>query len=210
MLEQNPSLVIEICLRYPDGYPVVRESAWMEHMGDESYSTPSAFTDGAGYCTWLVYPGLHELCVPNHTLMGSLPILALRGSGLAVPGMVASAEKTTYHVVLDGDHLAFDATPLAPLPTPVRCLKRQTYELMIPAHEPAPLAYALGGAEGMATAHFHAGTPGDKRLGSAVHSPFMRLSTAWVLQPRPRSTDVAEPGVVPSYPPTFFYKSLNR
>ena len=85
MLEQNPSLVIEICLRYPDGYPVVRESAWMEHMGDESYSTPSAFTDGAGYCTWLVYPGLHELCVPNHTLMGSLPILALRGSGLAVP-----------------------------------------------------------------------------------------------------------------------------
>ena len=209
MLEQNPSLVIEICLRYLNGNPVVGESVWLEHLGNESYSTPDALTDEAGFCTWLVYPGLHELCVPDHTLMGSLPILALRGSGLAIPGMVARAEKTTYFVVLDGNHLAFDATPLAPRPTPVRCVKRQTYELMIPSHEPvvpAP-AQAHERIEGMAT---YLAYIDGKGIGPVVHSPFMRLSTAWVLQPRPRFTNVLGPGEERAHPPTFFYKSLNR
>ena len=166
MLEQNPSLVIEICLRYLNGNPVIGESVWMEHLGDESCSTPDVLTDEAGSCTWLVYPGLHELCVPNHSLMGSLPILALRGSGLAIPGMVAGAEKTTYHIVLDEDHLAFDATPLAPLPTPVRCRKRQTYEMMIPTSEPiVPIpVQAHGGAEGIVMTHLDDGGDAMGRL----------------------------------------------
>lgn len=207
MLEQNPSLVIEICLRYLNGDPVVGESVWMEHLGDESYSTPDALTDEAGSCTWLVYPGLHELCVPNHSLMGSLPILALRGSGLAIPGMVAGVEKTAYHIVLDGNHLAFDATPLLPLPTPVRCRKRQTYELMIPAHEPVVPAPAqmLENIEGMATALVYSG---GKGIGRVAHNPFMRMSTAWVLQPR--LTDAVEPEAKRTHQPTFFYKSLGR
>ncbi len=209
MLEQNPSLVIEICLRYLNGNPVVGESVWMEHLGDESYSTPDALTDEAGSCTWLVYPGLHELCVPNHSLMGSLPILALRGSGLAIPGIVARAKKTTYHIVLDEDHLAFDATPLAPLPTPVRCRKRQTYEMMVPTHEPVlpDPAQALGSIEGIVMTHLDAG---GRRNGPVVHNPFMRLSTVWILQPRPRPTDGAEPGALGARQPTFFYKSMSR
>jgi len=209
MLEQNPSLVIEICLRYLNGDPAVGESVWMEHLGDESYSTPDALTDEAGSCTWLVYPGLHELCVPNHSLMGSLPILALRGSGLAIPGMVARATKTTYHIVLDEDHLAFDATPLAPLPTPVRCWKRQTYEMMVPAPEPAlsHLVQVSGGAEGVASIP---ASRGENPIRPVVHNPFMRLSTVWVLQPRPRLTGGAEPATQHTHQPTFFYKSLGR
>ena len=209
MLEQNPSLVIEICLRYLDGNPVVRESVWMEHLGDESYSTPDVLTDEAGSCTLLVYPGLHELSVPDHSIMGSLPILALAGSGLDIPGMVARAEKTTYHLVLDGNHLAFDATPLAPLPTPVRCVKRQTYELMIPSHAPVVLAPAQADKrmEGMATSLAYLEGKGK---GPVAHSPFMRLSTAWVLQSRPRPTHVSGSGEARTHPPTFFYKSLSR
>ena len=209
MLEQNPSLVIEICLRYLNGNPVVGESVWMEHLGDESYSTPDALTDEAGSCTWLVYPGLHELCVPNHSLMGSLPILALRGSGLAIPGMVAGVEKTTYHIVLDGNHLAFDATPLAPRPTPVRCRKRQTYEMMISSPEPiVPVpTQTCESAEGVVMTHRDAGR---RPNGPVVHNPFMRLSTVWVLQPRPRSANVPRPDEEHTQRPAFFYKSLGQ
>ena len=209
MLEQNPSLVIEIYLRYLDGNPVVGEPVWMEHLGNETYSTPDVFTDRAGSCLWWVYPGLHELCVPKQSILGSLPILALRGSGLAIPGMVAGAEKTTYHLVLDEDHLAFDATPLAPLPTPVRCWKRQTYEMMVPAPEPVPsrLVQVSGGAEGVASIP---ASRGENPIRPVVHNPFMRLSTVWVLQPRPRLTDAAELGAQRAHQPTFFYKSLGR
>lgn len=206
MSEQNPSPVIEICLRYLDGNPVVGESVLIEHQGHVPYYTQESLTNEAGSCAWSVYPGLYELCVRDFTIRGTLPILALRGNGLAIPGMVARVEKTTYHLVLDGDHLAFDATPLAPRPTPVRCEKRQTYELMIPSHEPVPsLGQTLPTVEGMAT------TPVSteiKGAGPVVYNPFMRVSTDWVLQPRSTHDLGPRGGRAPR--PTFYYKSMSQ
>ncbi len=209
MLEQNPSPVLEICLRYLDGNPVVGESVLIEHQGHVPYYTQESLTNEAGSCAWAVYPGLYELCIRSFGIMGmgTLPILALRGNGLAIPGMVARAEKTTYHLVLDRDQLAFDATPLAPRPTPVRCEKRQTYELMIPSHEPALpyLGQTLPSVEGMAT------TPVSteiKGAGAVVYNPFMRVSTDWVLQPR--STHDLGPRGRRAPRPTFYYKSMSR
>lgn len=79
--------------------------------------------------------------MPDRTLK-TLPILAMWV--LAVPGMMAEGEATTYHLVLDDDHLAYDATPAAPRPTPVRFVKRQTYELMMPPQPARPQAAADG------------------------------------------------------------------
>jgi hypothetical protein len=210
MLEQKPSLIVHIRLRQANGQPAIGEYLWMEHLAEEAYSVPDQLTDEVGLCTWPVYPGLHELCMPDRTLK-TLPILVMWGGGLAVPGMVAEGEAITYHLVLDDDHLAYDATPAAPRPTPVRFVKRQTYELMMPPHPSRPQAAADGllMAEAMAADQPLTAFLANEQPPSIIHSPFMRLSTVWVLQPRPRPHTL-EPGQAQTNSPVFFVKSLSQ
>lgn len=208
MLELNACPIIQINLRHADGRPVVGEHIWMHQMTDKENFAPDTITNEDGCCVWALDPGLYELYLPNRTV-DPLPILVLEGGGLAVPGMLVDKDRTIYCLTLEENQLAFDGTPGEPSPTPVRFLKRTSFELMMPSLEPwardRPDLVTVG--EESSSHGPDVKQTEDNYPRPAVYNPFIQERTVWILQRPAHWPD--EPAKAPSDPPVFFLKSLN-